>query len=203
MLKKILQSEQNWVLPLLAVLMLVAIGVTNIPKKTTWYQDIEDYQISAIPPTELASWIIEGRNDFLVFSIDTDATTSNIPGLIKLTSLEQVRELVATKPNYKKWILLTGPSGVPDPMAAILTQDWNRRVILVKGGGAAWQEQISNKEVDYSKLGASEAQAVQDVRPFFHHSTDPSAKQKAYIAPKAAPLPFLQQVEEEVVEEGC
>ncbi len=203
MLNKFLKSEQNWVLPAIALFMLVAIGITNIPKQETWYQDIEDYQISSITPAELGSWIIEGRNDFLVFSIDTEATTSNIPGIVKLTSMEQVKELVATKPNYKKWILLTGPSGVPPEMAAILTQDWERRVILVKGGGAAWQEQISTTEVNYSNLTAKEAQDVKDVRSFFHKTTDPNAKQQIYIAPKAAPLPFLEKVEEEVVEEGC
>jgi len=198
-----LKQEYSWLLPLLAFLGVIAIAITNYPKKTVWYQDIEDYQISSISVTELASWIIEGRNDFLVFSVDTGAVTSNIPNLVTLTDLDQLEALIKEKPNYKKWILLTGPSGIPNDMAARLTQDWKRRVMQVKGGGAAWQEQVSGEEVDWGKLSPFEAQRLREIRPFFHHKSSAGAKQQIYIAPKAAPLPFLQAAEEEAVEEGC
>jgi len=197
------EKEYRWLLPVMVFLMLVAILAARWPQKQVWYQDIEDHQISSIEVTKLASWIVEGRNDFLVFSIGTAAVTNNIPNLVSLKDEAQLLELIKTKPNYKKWIILTGPSGIPAEVSGVLTQDWKRRVIQVEGGGAAWQAQISDKEIEWQKFSNEKAQRLRELRPFFHPTGQGSVKQKAYIAPKLIPLPFLRPAADEEVEEGC
>jgi len=196
------EKDYRWVLPVFGFLMLVAILIAKWPQKQVWYQEIEDHQISSVAVSELASWIIEGRNDFLVFSVGTAANTQNIPNLIEIKDQEQLLELTKTQPNYKKWILLTGPSGIPQEMSALLTKDWKRRVIQVQGGGTAWQAQISEPEVDWEKYSTQEIQRLRELRPFFHPKSAGSAQQKAYVAPKRMPLPFLKPMEP-VEEEGC
>lgn len=197
------KSEQNWLLPLFFVLLLVGMGFVLVPHKPVWYQGIEDYQISSVEPTELAGWIIEGRNDFLVFSVDTAAQTENIPGLVQIKGLDQLEAELALKPNYKMWVLLTGPGGIPPQMAARLTQDWKRRVLLVEGGGAAWQEQISAEAVDWGRYDLRQTARLKAVRPFFHRSAEPNQKQQSYIAPKTTAPPFLLAAPKRVAQEGC
>ena len=197
------KSEQNWLLPLFLFLLLVGMGFALYPHKPVWYDQIEDFQISSIEATELAGWIIEGRNDFLVFSLDTAAQTNNIPGLVPIKDLNQLETELKAKPNYKKWVMLTGPGGIPPQMAAQLTQDRKRRVMLVEGGGAAWQEQISAEAVDWSRFDLRQTAPLPGVRPFFHRSAEPNQKQQSYIAPKATAPPFLQAAPKKVALEGC
>ena len=61
--------DYRWVLPLLGILMLLLILVTQWPRAGTWCENEKQVEISSIRVTQLANWIIEGRNDFVTVTL--------------------------------------------------------------------------------------------------------------------------------------
>ncbi|MBF0278845.1 MAG: rhodanese-like domain-containing protein [SAR324 cluster bacterium] len=199
--------DQKWVVPLLFLSFIGLIAFTNYPAHSTWYDSIEDYQINTIDVEELAAWIIQGRNHYMPILLDADSEQEldNIPGLIRLQHDETLEDKVASLSTYKKWIVITSDGNLPSPTAAILTKDWRRRIILLKGGVKEWHARISAESIADLPLSLEEEIALKNVRPFFHKNIDsPTESDDAnrYIAPAPTAPPLLIE-EEEVEEEGC
>lgn len=203
--------DQKWVIPTLFVLFLVFVGITNRPIPITWYDSVEDYQITTIEVEDFAGWIIQGRNDFIpiLLQLEESETLDNIPGLRIFDEDLLLDEKVSQLATYKALILITPDGTLSSDAAAIVTKDWQRRAILLKGGLQAWNTKISATSLQGASLSSVEIQRLQQVRPFFHHSdfveetpTSEPPTQERYIAPIDVAPPHLEPVVVEE-EEGC
>ncbi|MDT8446853.1 MAG: hypothetical protein RRB13_08150 [bacterium] len=196
-----LSPDYKWVLPGFGLLILVAIALTNYKGPAPWYASVEDYQISQISPAELARWIVEGRNDFLAVAVGDSEELNTIPGLIRVANQEELAAALKKYPNYKKWVILNNGSPLSPEMAQMATQDWERRVILLKGGVPQWQARIGAEELDWSQIPAEETAELKEVRAFFHQGGAAEAEQ--YVAPKPVVMPFLADLPPPPKAEGC
>ena len=196
--------DEIWVVPLLAITFIGLVAGTHFLQPKTWYDSIEDYQISSVSVAELAGWIIEGRNDFLpIYCHNVEKEMiDNIPGLVSLKQDQTFREKVDGLPSYKKWILITPEGGLPPgEAAAYLTQDRVRRVIVLEGGARAWEEKITQGSIADLQVNREEREALGNVRTFFHGET--LEEPVRFIAKPITKPPLLEEEEEEEEEEGC
>ena len=177
------------------VLALIGIGYTvHKPKAPRWYDSVQDFQISSIPVTELAGWIIEGKNDYLpIYCSDVDTTKiDTIPGLIALNQNTDFQKKVSELPDYKKWILITPDGRLPPPeAAAILTGEKERRVIVLEGGAQEWSDKIANASISDLDLSRTERNRLNHVRTFFHKGSEDD--QDRYIAKPITMPPLLNE----------
>ncbi|MBF0286800.1 MAG: hypothetical protein HQM14_03205 [SAR324 cluster bacterium] len=211
--------DQKWVLPLFIAGFLVLIGLTNLPASSYWYDSVEDYQINKMEVTELADWIIQGSNRFvpvLLQEKDDQTLLDNIPGVIQLHIDSSLEQKIKEIPSYKTWVIITKDGTLSNPVAAVLTKDWQRRVVLLKGGAKEWNTKITAKTIDGILLSPEEQTALNNVRSFFQGSSEPvlteseeqdllccnEPSQERYVAPAVAEPPLLEEEEEEE-EEGC
>ncbi len=202
--------DYRWVLPMLCGVMLAMIIVFNWPRAGTWYDQQDRVRVSLLKVTELAGWIIEGRNDFIPVLLQSPAEPGidNIPGLVVLDPSGDLAGAVSKFPVYKQLVAIPPDASLQPAVAAALVQNEKRRVILLAGGAAAWRAMISSEQLDEHGLADSELKALRNVRPFFHPelqetSSAGAASQQHYVAPQAEPPPMLEDVEEEEEEEGC
>ena len=202
--------DYRWVLPLLGILMLLLILVTHWPRAGTWYENEKQVEISSIRVTELATWIIEGRNDFVTVMLqaEVDPGLQNIPGLVFIDPFDDPQRDVEQLPIYKQMLILT-PSGSLDPGLALqLVSNEKRRVIQVEGGAAAWKTLITAKDISDIPMTGDEQDALARIRPFFHPELLQSIgtlgePKEEFVAPVSASPPLLEEEEEEEEEEGC
>ena len=202
--------DYRWVLPLLGILMLLLILVTHWPRAGTWYENEKQVEISSIKVTELATWIIEGRNDFVPVMLQSEADPGlqNIPGLVSIDPFDDPQRDVEKLPIYKQILILT-PSGSLDPGLAIqLVSNEKRRVIQVEGGVRAWKNMINAEDIQNLSLTKEEQDALARIRPFFHPELYQTIgtlgePKEEYVAPVSASPPLLEEEEEEEEEEGC
>lgn len=197
-----LTPDYKWVLPAFFLLFLVVVGCTNQSQDRPWYEGIEDYQISSIEPVELGRWIIEGRNDFVVVVLG-ETEISTIPGLATAPTTEALAELLEQKPDYKIWVLASADGGpIPSEMAALATENAERRVVQLKGGAALWQEQIAAEDLDWSQYTPQQTEELKEVRAFFHQAEGQEEMQQ-YVAPEPMEMPFLEEMPPPPKIEGC
>lgn len=198
-------KEQHVILPLLALVVIVVVSWTNRGEAETWYADKVDKQITALEPAEVASWIIQGHNDFVAILLQepSGGTIDNIPALKTVDPAKEVRPQIASIPVYKKWIIITPDGTLSDQMAAVMTEDWQRRVFLLKGGKQQWDAQITADSIVGLDLTRQQRKALEDVRPFFHKTAEGehTQQQERYVAPMPMLPPLLEA--EPMEEEGC
>ncbi len=211
--------DQKWVMPVFLIGFLVLVGLTNLPASSAWYDSVEDYQIREVEATEMAGWIIEGRNHFVPVLLqegDEKPILDNVPGLIHLKMDDTLEQQIQEIPNYKKWVIITLDGTLSNPIAAILTKDWRRRIVLLKGGAKEWNTKITANTIDGILLSPEEEIALNNVRSFFQGANEPviaepesedllccvEPNQDRYIAPAVTEPPLLEEEEEEE-EEGC
>jgi len=204
------KKDYRWMLPVMGFILLGMIVVTNWPKAGSWYDSHEDRQINLLQVEKLANWIIQGRNDFVpaTFKLDESDMIDNIPGLLELMSGEKLNEKVEQIPLYKKLVVIPQNGEFPSEVLAVLTANWQRKVILLEGGADAWNARITAGSIENLILSLKEAKALMRIRPFFHpvllESTElEETQQDRYVAPVAASPPLLEEDEEEEEEEGC
>ena len=204
------KKDYRWMLPLMGFVLLGMIVVTNWPKAGSWYDSQEERQINLLQVEELANWIIQGRNDFVpvTFKLEETDLIDNIPGLLELIPGEKLSEQVEEIPLYKKLVVIPQNGEFPSEVLAVLTANWQRKVILLEGGADAWNARITADSIESLRLTLKEAQGLMRIRPFFHpallESTElEETQQDRYVAPVAASPPLLEEEEEEEEEEGC
>lgn len=198
-----LTPDYKWVLPAVFLLFLGMVGFTNLERERPWYDAVQDYQISSVEPAELARWVIEGRNDFVVVVLGADTQINTLPGLATAHTPQELARLLEEKPAYKTWVLLSAEGGpIPAQMAALATEDPERRVVRLNGGAPAWQEQIAAEELDWSQYSAQQTEDLKEVRAFFHQTAG-QPEQEQYIAPEPVEMPFLKELPPPPKIEGC
>jgi hypothetical protein len=204
------EKDYRWMLPSMGILILGMIVFTNWPKSSNWYDSQEDRQINPIKVEELANWIIQGRNDFVPVSYKLHETNviDNIPGLLELNPEGKLSEQVQQIPLYKKLVVIPQNGEFPSEVLAVLTANWQRKVILLEGGAETWNTRITADSIESLLLTLKETEALTRIRPFFHRALLESAElektqQDRYVAPLAVSPPLLEEEEEEEEEEGC
>ncbi|MBF0351890.1 MAG: hypothetical protein HQM11_12725 [SAR324 cluster bacterium] len=199
-------KDQKWVLIGFGIAVLALLVLTNLPQTARWYDNVEDYQISEISIEEMAGWVIEGRNDFLPVLLQSYSgqKVDNIPGVL-LIPTENLTEEIKQIPYYKKWVIITVDGTLENKYASVLTNDWRRRIILLKGGLQAWDQKITSKTPDWQSMDMKEIDALNNVRPFFQktylNADAEREQQNRYVAPPVAMPPLLQKKPEKY--EGC
>jgi len=204
------EKDYRWMLPSMGILILGMIVFTNWPKSSNWYDSQEDRQINPIQVEELANWIIQGRNDFVPVSYKLQETNviDNIPGLLELNPEGELSEQVQQIPLYKKLVVIPQNGEFPSEVLAVLTANWQRKVILLEGGAETWNTHITADSIENLLLTLKETEALMRIRAFFHPALLESAElektqQERYVSPVAASPPLLEEEEEEEEEEGC
>ena len=204
------EKDYRWMLPSMGILILGMIVFTNWPKSSNWYDSEEVRQINPIQVEELANWIIQGRNDFVPVSYKLQETNliDNIPGLLELNPEGELSEQVQQIPLYKKLVVIPQNGEFPSEVLAVLTANWQRKVILLEGGAETWNTHITADSIENLLLTLKETEALMRIRAFFHPALLESAElektqQDRYVSPVAASPPLLEEEEEEEEEEGC
>lgn len=198
-------DDKKWVIPIVFLVSLLVIGFTHIPSAAPWYQQIEDHQVKEVTVTEMANWIVQGRNDFLPVQILTDGEEpiANIDGLLSATNQEELDALIAKQPTYKTWVLITENGDLSSEAASKLTGNWERKVTLLTGGSIAWADLITADQAITGDMNQFEVEKLGHVRPYFHQDTDEDKGDTQFFSPGVAKPPMLKEIEEEELEEGC
>ncbi|MBC8259843.1 MAG: hypothetical protein H8E38_12560 [SAR324 cluster bacterium] len=205
------KNDYRWMLPFMGVVIMAMIVVTHWPQAGTWYDSKVDRQINQLQVEEFANWIIQGRNDFVpvTFSIEETSGIDNIPGLIQLDPQANYKQQIKQIPIYKKLVLIPQAGEIPVEIHSDLTENWERKVILLHGGAETWHARITAESVENLALTQQEERVLNSIRPFFHPALLASSEdesndqQERYLAPEATMPPLLEEEEEEEEEEGC
>ena len=99
------------------------------------------------PPPVIADWIIQGRNDFMVFDLrsELDFAAGHLPNAVRvdprtLSDPGVVRAL----PDYKKLVFYNGENAVSGELLGVLFER-GLHVMILQGGYAGWQRTVLGK----------------------------------------------------------
>lgn len=206
------ERDDRWFLPLLIGLWLLLLILPRLPQTEAWTEHHSAPPGVPLPAIELATWILEGRNDFIPVLLQDGKTPvpDDIPGLrvVETTPFpDSIQDAARDFPDYKDLILLTLNGDLGEGTRVLLTGNPHQQVYRLEGGVARWLSQITAESPDFSELSREQQQALQQVRMFFHPEAQlldtaaQDALQERYIAPLPLELPLFE--EDPLEEEGC
>jgi rhodanese-related sulfurtransferase len=158
------------------------------------------------PPAVIADWIIQGRNDFMLFDLRSPAqfAQGHLPNAVAVDPARlRERGIVRALPDYKKLVFYAQDDA---PAAELLAPLFERglHVMILQGGYAGWERTVLAKP---ARLDSPEAAKRDAVARFFRGESAlgtpqplqniPAAKYlKPAALPPAKPAPSYES-------EGC
>lgn len=98
------------------------------------------------PPTVIADWIIQGRNDFMLFDLRSEAAfaAGHLPQAVRVEPAKlQEPGVVRALPGYKKLVFYAEGDVGADTLAPLFQRGLH--VMIVDGGYEGWERQVLSK----------------------------------------------------------
>lgn len=114
------------------------------------------------PPTVIADWLIEGRNDFMLFDVRSEAAfeAGHLPGAVHADPAElQQPGVVRALPDYKKLVFYGADNGVSAETLAPLFRA-GLHVMVIEGGYAGWERAVLAKPERVSNPAEARQDAI-------------------------------------------